>query len=80
MNLINKGINNLYYFLFGYCCCETDNYINNEIDIFDIFNDGGFDLCVHKYYGINTTYGWSQIIIFYNLIYREGLNVFLNYF
>lgn len=76
MFLKNADVNLLLTFILGYRQCEEINFIKREIDVFDIYNDGGFDLFVHNYYGIDTNHNWASIISFYNPTYSKDLDKF----
>ena len=80
MFLKNADLDLLFSFILGYGVCEDINTIKKEIDIFDIYSDGGFDAYVHNKYKINTTHSWASIIKFYNPTKGKDLNKFYELF
>lgn len=78
--ILNRDVNLLYTYILGYRMSQYENNCSENIDIFDINSDGGFDAYVHRKYKINTTHNWSSIIKFYNPTYGQDLDKFYELF
>lgn len=78
--LVYRNVKLLYLFISGYYECEYRNSLEREIDIFNINNDGGFDMFVHKQFRDNSTHNWASIISFYYPTYGKDLDKFYELF